>query len=119
MTEYGSRPCRQHAPDPAAFARESPVADGIDTSVKHVEPVPLQPMVDDMGRDARIEELLPGDHPMLMVGQRRDEPVDRTRLDLTRHIRVKRGSVWHGGELGTRGRSSCAANVIEYGRECQ
>ena len=54
-----------------------------------------QPMVDRAATDARIEELRPRHHAMLALRQRRDEPIDATRVKLTPYVVVNFTSLAH------------------------
>ena len=53
-------------------------------------------MVDRAATHARIEKLLPRNHPVLALRQRRDEPIDAARVKLTPYVVVNFTSLAHG-----------------------
>ena len=53
-------------------------------------------MVDRAATHARIEKLLPRNHPVLALRQRRDEPIDAARVKLTPYVVVNFTTLAHG-----------------------
>ena len=84
------------------------MADGVHTPAQRMKTTASQPMVDRPATDARIEELRPRDHAMLALRQRRDEPIDATRVKLTPYLVVNFTTLAHeaivAGEMPRQGR---------------
>jgi hypothetical protein len=60
----------------ASVGRRRPVADCVDVAVDAVEPPHLRAVVDGICTEARDEELVAGQHPVLWPGESGDGVVD-------------------------------------------
>jgi hypothetical protein len=104
MAEHGVRARCEYGRDPMPFPRQASMAYCEDAVVQRMKPSEHKPVVDFMAGDAGIEELPPRSDPMLAIGERRDHPIDATRLGFARHIRANPRSVGHGRQFRRLGR---------------
>lgn len=91
---------RRHLPR----ARRHDGADEVDAPMEHPEPAGLQPATDGAGPESQLEELRPGNHPVLNPGQC-GNPI----LDLAAHLTEVPFPVRRIRCDRSRRRSSCAA----------
>ncbi len=85
---------------------------GVHASVEHVQAMQLEPVIDDVLRNAGTKELPPGDYALLAVRDSRNEPIYAAQLGFTGDIPVNSRSVGHlrhfGGQRRARGAQSWA-----------
>src|SRR5438552_174188 len=65
------------------------MADGVDTAVDHVQPTALQPVSDQVAREADPQELPTGNHAVLALRELRQASVDRPRMQFDAYAPYK------------------------------
>jgi hypothetical protein len=86
MREHGSGPTSEHGREPVTLGPEPGGAQGVHAAVDPVEAAGPEPLRNPMWPEADVEQLSPGDHAVLPLGQRRQEQIKRGLGDLFAHL---------------------------------